>query len=72
MENLFSNLTNDELKAINKDRLEKKKEGLRPRSFDDFILIAKSQFHFTFSEGLSYVEKDFYEEVCKRFFEEKS
>lgn len=70
MENLFSNLTNDELKAINKDRLEKKEEGVRPRSFDNFILMAMSKYPLTFAEGWSYAEKDFFEEVCKRFFEE--
>lgn len=70
MGNYFSNLTNDELKAINEDRIKNKEEGLRPRSFDNFILMVMSNYPLIFAEGWNYVEKDFYEEVCSRFFKD--
>lgn len=71
MENIFNHLTKEELRQINEDRLKAKEEGLRPRSFDSYIEIIIKKYPLTFSEGWSFVEDLFFEEISKRFFEKK-
>lgn len=72
MENIFSSLTKNELKEINIDRLTAKEEGLRPRSLDKYIEEIRKVYPLTVAEGWSFVQELFFEEVCKRFFEESS
>lgn len=72
MENLFSNLTNEELKRLNDDRLKAKEEGLRPRSFDPYIAKIRECYPLDVGNGWSFAEDLFFEEICKRFFEKTS
>lgn len=70
--NIFHNLTKEELELINKDRLKAKEEGLRPRSFDKYIEKIRKIYPLSFAEGWSLVEDLFFEEISKRYFQEKS
>ena len=72
MENIFSSLTKNELKEINIDRLTAKEEGLRPRSLNKYIEEIRKVYPLTVAEGWSFVQELFFEEICKRFFEESS
>lgn len=72
MKNIFSQLTKEELKEINNDRLKAKERGLRPRSFDKYIEEIRKIYPLTVAEGWSFVEDLFFEEICKRFSKENT
>ena len=72
MENIFNGLDRNELKEINIDRLTAKEEGMRPRSLDKYIEEIRKVYPLTVAEGWSIVQELFFEEICKRFFEESS
>lgn len=67
-DNIFSNLTVQELKDINIDRLTAKEAGLRPRSFDPYIEKIRKIYPLAIAEAWTFVEDLFFEEICKRFF----
>lgn len=68
-DNIFSNLTVQELKDINIDRLTAKEAGLRPRSFDPYIEKIRKIYLLTVAEAWTFVEDLFFEEICKKFFD---
>lgn len=68
-DNIFSNLTVQELKDINIDRLTAKEAGLRPRIFDPYIEKIRKIYPLTVAEAWTFVEDLFFEEICKRFFD---
>ena len=70
--NIFSDTGNEEMKAIYKQILAGREEGLRPRILDSYIRKVMSTYHMGFADAWSFTEELFWDEVGKRFFEKES
>lgn len=71
IENVFSGLTLEELKVLYAGILEAREEGLRPRILDKYIRQVQAKYPLSFGEAWKYTEQLFWEEIAKRFFDNK-
>lgn len=71
IENVFSGLTFEELKVLYAGILEAREEGIRPRILDEYIRQIKEKYPLSFGEAWRYTEQLFWEEIAKRFFDNK-
>lgn len=68
MDELFKNVSDEQLNFIYRKILAGRAEGLRPRCLDEYIRKVQEFFPLTFSEAWSYAEKAFWDEVGRRYF----
>ena len=71
IENVFSGLTLEELKVLYAGILEAREEGIRPRILDEYIRQIKEKYPLSFGEAWRDTEQLFWEEIAKRFFDNK-
>ena len=73
MENLYKSLSNNELYAIYMDYVRSKQTGNRCESFVPYAKMIKENIggDFTLREGIDATKQDFFDEVCRRFFEKQ-
>ncbi len=69
MKELFKNLSDEQLKILYEQILEGRMEGMRPRGLDEYIRQVQKVIPLSFGESWSYVEKEFWDEVGRRYFE---
>lgn len=74
MRNLYETLSDDALYDIYADYICSKKTGDRCESFVPYGKMIKENIggDFTLREGIDATKHDFFDEVCKRFFEKQS
>lgn len=70
-ENVFSELTPEELKTLYMGILKAREDGMRPRVLDDYIRKVQAEYPLTFGEAWKHTEQLFWEEIAKRFFDNK-
>ena len=68
-EELFKNVSDEQLKFLYEQILAGRIEGLRPRCLDEYIRQVQKVFPLSFGEAWSYTEKIFWDEAGKRYFE---
>lgn len=68
IEEIFSSLSDKELKKMYEDILLGREEGLRPKCLDPYIKKVQEKYPLSFAEGWAYTEKLFWNEVGRRYF----
>ena len=71
MKNLFENVTDNNLKSIYEEILIAREEGLRPRILDPYIQKVRDVYNLSVSGGKKITEELVWEEVARRYFENK-
>ena len=71
MKNLFENVTDNNLKSIYEEIFIAREEGLRPRILDPYIQKVSDVYNLSVSGGWKFTEELFWEEVARRYFENK-
>lgn len=71
MRNPFEDKTDNNLKSIYEEILIAREEGLRPRILDPYIQKVRDTYNLSVLEGWKFTEQLFWEEVAKRYFENK-
>ena len=71
MQNPYNSMSNGDLYIIYKDYFHSKETGNRCESFIPYAKEIKENIggDYTLREGIEEAKKDFFEEVCRRFFE---
>lgn len=68
MEELFKNVSDEQLKFLYEQILAGRIEGFRPKCLDEYIRQVQKIFPLSFGEAWTYTEKAFWDEVGKRYF----
>ena len=71
MRNPFEDKTDNNLKSIYEEILIAREEGLRPRILDPYIQKVRDIYNLSVLEGWKLTEQLFWEDVAKRYFENK-
>lgn len=71
MRNPFEDKTDNNLKSIYEEILIAREEGLRPRILDPYIQKVRDVYNLSVSDGWKFTEELFWEEVARRYFENK-
>lgn len=71
MKNLFESVTDNNLKSIYEEIFIAREEGVRPRILDPYIQKVRDVYNLSVSDGWKITEELFWEEVARRYFEDK-
>lgn len=72
VEELFKNISDEQLKFLYEQILTGRIEGIRPRCLDKYIRQVQKVFPLSFVEAWDYTEKIFWDEVGRRYFNNKN
>lgn len=72
MEKLFSNISDTQMKYLYSQILSGREKGLRPTELDEYIRKVQKQYQMDFGEAWRHTEKLFWDEVGRRYFDDKN